>query len=136
MFSFGLTEFTVGFSITVFDQGAVFFFPLLCLCTTSISRDEIAVHYNHGHCQIDPILALNTNTTLKDIWKKSIEQPGVLVLIKHQKTHVFELECYVDYPPRPSTQSDYDLVSDFGQVTILLIITNSWVHLSSTRIRT
>ena len=51
---------------------------------------------------------------LKDVWKKAIEQPSVLVLIKHQKTSVLELDIHVDYPLKLSKQPEEDLGSDFS----------------------
>jgi len=43
-------------------------------------------------------VTVKSNATLKDIWRKLIEQPGLLVQIKHQKNHVLELDAYIDYP--------------------------------------
>jgi hypothetical protein len=80
-----------------------------------ISRDEVTIHYNQGRCQIDPVLTSNASTTLKDVWRKAIEQPGVLVLVKHQKTNVLELDVHVDYPPKLFKQSE-DEESDFSEL--------------------
>ena len=108
-----------------------FDFSRLNYCTFNHStyffdRGEITIHYNHGCCQIDLVLTSNANTTLKDVWRKAIEQPGVLVLIKHQKTNILELDIHVGYPPRLPKQSDNEGsdFSDFGQVLTKLKICN------------
>lgn len=86
-------------------------------------RDEITLHYNHGRCQIDPLITVKPNATLKDVWRKSIEQPGLLVQLKHQKNHVLELDVYIDFPLLANDQNerqDSDLDS-VGHCSIIKI---------------
>lgn len=115
---FGLTEFIAGPITIVLEQGLISSTVTNWAVRLIISRDEISVHYHQGRCQIDPVLTSNASTTLKDVWRKAIEQPGVLVLVKHQKTNILELDVHVDYPPKRLGDED----EEFGQVCSITIV--------------
>lgn len=73
-----------------------------------LSRDDFTLYYTHGRCVIDTI-SKNPQATIRDVWKKSTEQPGLLVQVKNQKAFLLELDAYVNYPEKkPDMDSDID----------------------------
>lgn len=70
-----------------------------------LSREDFVLYYTHGRCVIDNI-STNPQATVRDVWKKSTEQQGLLVLVKSQKSFSLELDAYVEYPVK---NEDVDL---------------------------
>lgn len=46
---------------------------------------------------IDPI-SRQPDTTLRDLWRASTKQPGVLIQSKHHKDFILDLDILVNYP--------------------------------------
>ncbi|KAF8985791.1 kinase-like domain-containing protein [Cyathus striatus] len=66
------------------------------------SSDDVSLWYTNGRVE---------GTTLKELWRASISQPGLLVLAKHIKNLTLELDAYVNYPVDVD-DTDSDDISD------------------------
>lgn len=67
-----------------------------------MDREDFILYYTHGRCIIDGI-STRTYATVKDVWKKSTEQAGLLVQIKSAKAFLLELDAHVEYPVKVRT---------------------------------
>lgn len=74
-------------------------------------REDFSLHYTKGKCLIIDSFLGQPHPTLRDIWRKATEQPGLFVLKANLASHLLELDIYVEYPVKNGEDEEDSAVS-------------------------